>query len=264
MVQALATPVRHSYWVPMVGHAFRILETFYDAETELSLREVSARVQVGKTSALRILFTLNKLGYIDKNPETGKYQLSLKILEAARQSMSGRNLVQIARPYMKELRSFFGETVNLVVFRGQEIVYVEVLESRQSFRFVTEVGSRAPLHASALGKAIAAFLPEASLQACLKACDLAPLTPRTITSRQRLMKVLEQVRKQGYAFDSEEVELGCCCIAAPILNSQQEAVAALSLAGPSYRVRARRRSMTQHLKRASSSISHTMEVLGLG
>ena len=113
---------RSSYWVPILGSAIKILEVFYGAESDLSLHQVSAKAKVGKTSTFRILYTLDKVGYVEKDPATGRYRLGLKIIAAARKALAGGNLVLVARPYMKKLRDELDETVNLAVLQKEEIV----------------------------------------------------------------------------------------------------------------------------------------------
>src|SRR6185312_4745360 len=254
---------KSNYWVPMVGHAMQVLQTFYDAGMELSLNDVSSRAKVSKTSTLRILYTLGQLGYVDRNLDTNKYQLGVKLVEVSHRAVSGRNLIQIVRPYMSELRSQFDETVNLAVLRNNEIVYVEILESRQSFRMVSDVGARVPLHATALGKVIGAFLPPSTVRAILSNSNMEPFTSRPITSAERFERALQQVRKRGYGVDNEEVETGSFCIAAPILNSDRQAIAAVSIAGPTHRMKPQRRSIIQQVRKAVASISHTVSISGL-
>src|ERR1700730_17050650 len=115
-----------SYWVPMVGSAIRILETFYGATAELSLAQIAALAKVGKTSAFRILFTLEKLEYVEKNLSNGKYRLGLKLISAARKTLVGGDLVQVTRPYLVEVRGEFDETANLAALRKEEIIYLEI------------------------------------------------------------------------------------------------------------------------------------------
>ncbi len=247
------------YWVPMVGHAFRALEAFSDADMELGLQEVSSRAGISKSSAFRILFTLENLGYVTKNPASGKYQLGLKILEAARRARSGRNLVQIARPYMNHLLDRFGETVNLAIFQDGDVVYVEILEGRQAFRMTGDVGARAPLHASAIGKAIAASLPENTIRTLLEEYRMTRLTPRTITSREQYLRELAKIRSRGYSLDEEEVERGAMCVAVPIPGDGLHAEQALSVSGPTHRIRANLKAIVRELTKACSSISQKLQ-----
>ena len=248
------------YWVPMLGHAFRALEAFYEAGGELSLQEVSSRANVTKSSAYRILFTLEHLNYLEKDAVSGKYSLGLKFLEAAGRVRSGRSFIQIARPYMEKLRDRHAETINLAALQNGEIVYVEILESSHSFRMTGDVGSRAPFHASALGKCIAAFIPEAELEAWLEEKPLTRFTSNTITQRGELFKALTKIRQRGYCLDDEEIELGASCLAVPILNRDRLAVSALSVAGPTPRIRAKQKAITQDLKRIAIAISQQMQL----
>ncbi len=247
-----------NYWVPMLGHAFRVLEAFQDADVELGLKGIAGRAMISRTSAFRILYTLEKLGYVTKDPVTGKYRLGLKIAEAARKALSGRKLVPLARPYLQQLNRQFGESVNLAVLQNGEIFYIEILESSHAFRMADTVGSRVPLHSTALGKAIAASLPEEDLRAMLARNRFTRFTPRTITSRRHYLKTLTEVRARGHSFDKEENERGASCVAVPILNSNQRAVAAISVSGPTPRIRAKQRQIVQALKKVSASISSSL------
>ncbi len=250
--------MRLNYWVPMVGHAFRVLEAFQDADVELGLKEIAAHAMISRTSAFRILYTLDKLGYVSKDPATGKYRLGLKIIEAARKALSNRKLVPLARPYLHQLRDELGETINLAVLQNREIFYVDILESSHAFRMADTVGSRVPLHSTALGKAIGAFLPKEDLQAMLNHHKFARFTSRTITHRRQFLKTLAQARDRGYGLDSEENERGASCVAVPILNRHQRAVAAISVSGPTPRIRAKQRQIVQALKKVSASISNSL------
>ncbi len=262
LVKPTSLKRRSSYWVPMVGHAFKVLEAFYDAGMEISLQEISSRAGVSKTSALRILFTLHQLGYVDRNEETGKYQLGFKVVELARETL-GRTLVQITRPYMQQLHVNFNETVNLAVLRNHEIVYVQVIESGRPFRMVTELGSRAPIHATALGKAIVAFLPENDLQLALKSVKFQVWTPRTISTIQHFRRELQKVHKRGYGVDNEEHERGAFCIASPVVNNKGHAIAAVSITGPTHRIKPLRRNIVRQLKRVCAALTRTIQIGGL-
>jgi IclR family KDG regulon transcriptional repressor len=242
---------RSSYWVPILGSAIKILEVFYGAESDLSLHQVSAKAKVGKTSTFRILYTLDKVGYVEKDPATGRYRLGLKLIAAARKALAGGNLVLVARPYMKKLRDEFDETVNLAVLQKEEIVYLEILESPHPFRMTDTIGARIPWHSTALGKCIAAFLPEVRVRAVL-------FTANTITSTREYMEVLTKVRNLGYSVDAEESELGATCIAAPIFGYEDEILGAVSLSGPTPRIQDKQNRAANSLKAVAAAISHSL------
>jgi len=106
---------RPNYHVPMVDHTIRVLEAFPNGDIELSLKETSSRAGVGRTSTLRVLFTLAKLGYIYRNPLTGRYRLGPKVIEFSRRSLPARKIVHAARPYLQQLSKRFNESVCLAV-----------------------------------------------------------------------------------------------------------------------------------------------------
>ena len=249
---------RSSYWVPILGSAIKILEVFYGAESDLTLHQVSSKAKVGKTSAFRILYTLDKLGYVEKDPASGKYRLGVKIIAAARKALAGGNLVLVARPYLKKLRDEFDETVNLAVLQKDAIVYLEILESPHPFRMTDTIGARIPWHSTALGKCIASFLPEDRVRAVLKQSPLKRFTANTITSTREYMEVLTKVRDQGYSLDAEESELGATCIAAPIFGYENVVIGAVSLSGPTPRIQDKQNKVANALKVVAASISRSL------
>jgi DNA-binding IclR family transcriptional regulator len=259
VVNKVRSDASHSkYWVPILGSAIRILEAFYDAESDLTLQQICAKAKVGKTSAFRILFTLDQLGYVDKDPVSGKYNLGQRILAAARKAITSGGLVKIASPHLKRLRDEFDETTNLAVLRKDEIVYLEIFESPHSFRMADTVGARIPWHSTALGKAIAAYLSEDRLKRVLRQSSMKRFTPRTITTLSKYYRVLEDVKKQGYSLDIEESELGATCIASPIFSEDNTVVGALSVSGPTPRMQDKQSRIANSLKEASETIGRSL------
>jgi IclR family transcriptional regulator, KDG regulon repressor len=244
----------------MVEHTLRILKALSQAGTDLSLKDVSARAAAGRTSTFRILFTLAKSAYVQKNPLTGKYRLSTKLMDIARTSAGDQKLVQLARPHLRHLYERFNETVNLAVFQDGEIVYVEILESSRAFRMTAEVGSRAPMHSTALGKAITAFLPEEGLTDLLREYEWTLFTSRTMANRHEFLKALIQVRRQGYALDNEETERGAACIAAAVVDRRQYPLGAISLSGPTHRIRAQKQPIIRQLQKVTVALSKALRV----
>lgn len=257
--KAMKKSIPRNYRVPMVAHTIRILKALAEADAELSLKDISARAGVGPTSTFRILFTLGSLDYIFKNPTSGTYRLSAKLMELAARSLGSQKLVHLARPFMDQLYARFNETLNLAVFQDGEIIYIEIMESRRAFRMTAEVGSRVPLHSTALGKAIAAFLPEDDLKAKLSQCSWLRLTPHTLMTRAEFQRDLARVQKRGYGLDNEETEIGATCVAAPILDAQNHPVAAISISGPTHRIHAQEKLIVRELKRVAAAVSSAIQ-----
>ncbi|MCP5113670.1 MAG: IclR family transcriptional regulator [bacterium] len=145
------------------------------------------------------------------------------------------HLCEAARPSLWELWRATQETVNLAVLEGFEVVYVDCLESPHDLRLVTNVGMRAVFYRTALGKAIAAFLPAERRRLLLESTRFQAFTPTTVASSAEMAPQLEEVRRLGYAVDSEESVLGLRCVSAPVVDASQEAVAAISVSGPTSR-----------------------------
>lgn len=246
------------YWVPILGSAIRILDAFYESDSDLSLHDVCAAAKVGKTSAFRILYTLDKLGYVERDASSRRYRLGLRIAAAARKVLAGGNLVRIARPHLSRLRREFQETINLAALERNQIVYLEILESPYPFRMAETVGAHVPWHSTALGKSIAAHLPEDQVKTILVRAPMKRLTPNTITTVGKFLEALAAVREQGYGLDQEEAVLGATCIAAPIFDGSDGIIGALSLSGPTPRVRGKQDRIANALKIAASAISHSL------
>ncbi|HLT57565.1 MAG: IclR family transcriptional regulator [Limnochordales bacterium] len=223
------------YYIAAVGKALDVLEALRDAE-RLSLAELSERVGQPRSSLFRILDTLECRGYVEHLPDVDGYALGLAAASLAGRHTVSAALRRVARPVLTELAEELGETVNLGMLLGAEVVYVDMVESHYAMRMNVTIGSRSPAHSTSLGKALLAFAgPEVDLQRLLPPA-LPAMTPNTITDREQLLKELKVVRARGWSLDDEENEPGARCVGAPILGNQGSAVAAISVAGPASRL----------------------------
>lgn len=225
----------NDYIVKPVYKALQVLRCLGEERRELSMSEICYRVSLPKTTVFRYLHTLCHAGFVSHDPKTDLYRIGLRVWELGQVVNDIHNLRKLALPSMRELRDTFNETINLGVLDGNEIVYLEIIESRRSLRMQALLGGRDPAYSTALGKAILAFLPENELPVLL------PNTPSARTSKTKVSHVglkqeREQIRQRGYAIDEEENEEGACCLGAPIFDSLGRPVAALSLSAPSSRL----------------------------
>lgn len=205
------------------------------AAPELSLSELARRIGVAKSTAHRTCAVLAERGLLDRTP-SGGYRLGLRFVEyghlaTARSAVRDRGL-----PLLVELRNALGETVQIGVPAGVDVVYVERVEGVRALRYSTENSRRSPLHRSSAGKALLAFHPslvEARLRAGLPAS-----TGYTIVVADVLLAELAKIRKRGYARSVDETELGMSSLAVPVRASAADAavVAAISMVGPTIRV----------------------------
>ncbi len=250
--------ISRDYSVPSVVKCFTILEVFKESEDELSLSEIAQTTGIQKTTTFRILYTLEKTGFVVKTPESGKYHLGPGIFELAGSLFSDRGIVQLGEPYLVELKEQFNETAGLAIRKGEGLYYADLVESLSSLRMVATVGSTAPFHASALGKSVAAFLPEAELKSMILDKPLTPFTEKTMTDAHALRIELEKIRARGYSIDEEEVESGAKCIGAPVFNYLREPVAALSVSGPVSRMEKQQNEIIRAVTGAAEAISRKL------
>ena len=146
-------------------------------------------------------------------------------------------LASFAQPYLDELREMVGETTNLVVLDGNEVVYIAQSESTKLLKLFTQLGAKVPFYCTGGGKAILAYQPKKVQDMVLSNTNFIKYTTNTLSDMEQLKKEFDIIRKQGYAIDNEEREDGVTCIAAPVFDCYGEAVASVSVSGPTYRLK---------------------------
>jgi DNA-binding IclR family transcriptional regulator len=219
-----------------VERALAMLEAVAQSAEGLSNAEISRKLEIPKSSASYILRTLENHGYLIRDAESAKYRVGLKILSLSRGALGGLDIRGIALPVMRRLMQHTGLTCHLAVLDGAEAVYVEKVEPEGFIRMDTWVGRRMRVHATSVGKAIVAYIPQQELEQIIRKVGMERRTPKTITTMPRLLKELEKVRAQGYGVDDEENNLGARCLAAPILDERGKIVASLGLSGTTQQV----------------------------
>ncbi|HHV58124.1 MAG TPA: IclR family transcriptional regulator [Firmicutes bacterium] len=221
--------------VQSVNRALAILEALQAAGEGLGVTEIGTRVGLHKSTVYRLLATLARHGYVEQDPATERYSLGLKLVELGTAVLERLELRDLARPYLKRLMEASQEVAHLVVLQDGEVVYIDKVECPGPVKMYSQLGRRAPAHATAVGKVLLAFLPKAQVDAIL-ARGLPRLTPHTITDPERLRRELRLIRERGYALDNEENELGIRCVAGPIFNHTGQVVAAFSISGLALRL----------------------------
>ena len=213
--------------VKTVERAIRILNLI--SQRDLRLHEISSSLALHKSTASRLLGTLEKNGLIKKDKETKRFRLGLKILDLAYRLQEGLDIRNIAHPYLAELGKLTRETVHLAMLDREEIVYLDKIESSHPVRMYSRIGKRAPSYCMAVGKAILAYLPEKEKNSIIERMEFRKFTNKTIIEPNELREHLELVRKQGYSTDEGEYEPDISCISAPIFDFNQNVVASVSV-----------------------------------
>jgi DNA-binding IclR family transcriptional regulator len=199
--------------------------------------EVARELGVHRSTALRLLGTLERHALVERDPRTAKYRLGRRLPQLARVVTGELDLRHVARPVCEALAASSGETVTLDVLDGDEIVPIEQSTGSTAFVSVNWLGRRTPVHCTASGKVILAFAAD-SIRQRLLARPLVPLTPRSITDVAELEKQLVVARVDGFARTFEELEVGLDAIAAPVFSTDGDVVAAIDVSGPAQRLQA--------------------------
>ena len=199
--------------------------------------EVARELGVHRSTALRLLGTLERHALVERDPRTAKYRLGRRLPQLARVVSGELDLRHVARPVCEALAASSGETVTLDVLDGDEIVPIEQSTGSTAFVSVNWLGRRTPVHCTASGKVILAFAAD-SLRQRVLARPLVPMTPRSISDVAELEKQLAAAREGGFARTFEELEVGLDAIAAPVFSTDGEVVAAIDVSGPAHRLQA--------------------------
>ncbi len=221
--------------VGVISKVLRILEALQGSSGGLPLKAICDRTGIHKSTAHRFLKHLERERYLIRT-EAGAYLIGPRLSQLSPRGNQEATLQAVARPILWELWKSTQETVNLAVLDQGTVLYVDVIESPHEFRLSSRVGTRRSVHVTALGKALAAFLPTEPRENILGSISFQPATSRTIGNLVQFRQELDKIRRQGYAVDDEEAVQGARCVSAPILNSEGEPIAAVSVSGPVTRV----------------------------
>lgn len=224
--------------IQSVRRAAALLKAFDGGPAELGVGELSRKAQLHKSTASRLLATLEREGLLERVPGTEKYRLGFLLVRLAGQATHFGDVRAAARPALVELAEASRETVHLAVLDGDEVINIEQIVGTHIVREANWVGRRTPLHCVANGKALLAFQPAELIERVLAGL-LPRYTERTIADPERLRAELAGVRRLGYATALGEIEEGLNAVAAPVRDASGQVVAAVSVSGPAYRVKAK-------------------------
>ncbi|HEX7960105.1 MAG TPA: IclR family transcriptional regulator [Terriglobales bacterium] len=223
--------------VGVVVKVLKILEAIHDAPAGLQLKQVAKQTAINKSTAYRFLAHLEGEGYLYRD-DAGAYVIGPKLARLGSGINYEESLRKISRPILHKLWMSTGETVNLSVLDGQDVLYLDVIESSHTFRLASQVGSRRPLYCTSLGKAMMAFLSSEQVDELIGSFAFVRNTPHTLIHRTKLKKDLERTHQRGYALDDEEAVLGARCVAAPVFDAGANVAAVVSVSGPITRISA--------------------------
>jgi DNA-binding IclR family transcriptional regulator len=246
----------------VLRNAMEVLELFAEERREIGVTEAAALLRRPKSTTSRWLAAMEEAGFLDRDSASGRYRLGMRLAalgELARQSTS---LQQLARPRLEALARRSGETANLVVLSDGYAVNVELVESPRPIKHVGWLGRRLPLHATAAGKALTAWLGAAGIEDILPA-RLDRFTPATISDRRALLEELERVRELGFAEAWGELEEDLVGLAAPVRDYTGRVVGAITISAPLARVApASAPALAAQVMRAAAELSRALGARG--
>ncbi|SDF21985.1 IclR family transcriptional regulator [Sporomusa acidovorans] len=222
--------------IQSLARAAYILEFIAKNHNSASLTQISKNLGLSKSTVHGLISTLEDFNYVYQDQTTGLYQLGLKLFEMGQVVYASMDLRTIAYPVLVELSRQYEETVHLALLSGNEVVYIEKVDSSRSIRIISQIGGRNPTYCTGVGKVLLAGLPVDKVEKIVETTGMKKLTPNTIDNLSDLKCCLAEVAQQGYAFDLEEIEMGLRCIAAPIKNHRGITIAGISLSGPTNRL----------------------------
>lgn len=227
-------------FINSLSRGLSLLSIVSESPLPLNLTGLSQQLNLRKSTIQRLTFTLQQLGYLRRDMEAKTYHLGPKVLSLGFSVMRTLDLRKVALPFLKEASREIGETVNLAILDGSEIVYVERIKTEQILNINLHVGSRLPAYCTSMGKAMMAFLPREHLEEVLKNMELSPLTAYSTKSKRELREELKKVRVRGFSTNNEELSIGLRSVAAPVRNFTGEVIGAVNIAVPSIRVSLRK------------------------
>ncbi len=232
-------PPKPNNLVQTIERVSLILDMVGQNPQGMSIRDLSAGLGLPKGTIHRLLSSLSYFGYIRQDPETKSYFLGLKLMELNAQLANQLDLRKVAESILRELAEKTKQTAHMVILDRSEVVYIEKIETQQpasGLKMASRVGSRNPVHSSAVGKVLLACGPDEAAESFLREKGLPQRTVNTITDPALFREHMRIVRSQGYAVDDEENELGIRCLGAPIFDGRGRPLAAISVSGPVFQM----------------------------
>lgn len=249
-----------SYRLQSLDRVLSILELLGESEVPLSLAEICRKVNLHKSTVHRALMVLERGMLLERTPKNS-FRLGLKLYDWGNRAVQQMDLRARIRPFSRRLATQLGETIHLGVLQKASVVYLDKSGAKSRACSGSKTGSSNPAYCTSMGKAMMAWLPPAAVNALVDQIDFVPLTDKTIRNREKLLEVLERVRRRGYSVDDEEVEAGVRCIGAPIFNASHLPIAALSVSTLTSRLPPHRVPLlAERLMRCCAEISASLSI----
>lgn len=226
---------KRSKTIASVEKAVKVIEYMARSDHDMGVTEIANGLNYGISATYHMLNTLRQCDVIEQDERTRKFKLGLKLWQIGLLAYRQNHISSVLMPYLKKLKNLTGETANLIIMNGDRVVYIAQEESDRLVRMFTEAGATEQLHCTAAGKVLLSHKPKKTRELILDRIELDRYTDKTIVDKEEFARELDQVRERGYGFDNEERELGVSCIGAPVFNLNDEAIACITISGPTER-----------------------------
>lgn len=223
-------------YVQTLERSLDILEVLAHTEEPLGVTEIGNRISLHKSTVHRILQTLCYRGYVEKEKENERYKLGIKIVELGIRFFNDLEIRKVAGPVIEDLAKTLDEVVHLVLHDDGEVVYIDKRESSHVVSMRSKVGRRAPMHCTAVGKALLSTMSEQEVMHILESKGMPRYTPNTMTESEALMKDLREIKQTKISVEREENEVGIICLGTPVFDYSGRAIGAISVSGPAARM----------------------------
>jgi IclR family KDG regulon transcriptional repressor len=244
--------------VQVLDRALDIVELLSKEQHGLSLTDIARRLDLHKSTVYRLLQSLKDRGYIEKTAE-GNYRLGMEWIELSSIHLNNLELKTEAQPLLRELAGLVNNTVFLAMHQDDEVIYIDKMETHNSLRKYSIIGTRAPLYCTALGKAMLTGRSATEIRQTFKHRKLKGYTPKTFTDVDRLVAEIDKTRARGWSIDDEEYEKGLRCIGAPIRDYRSQVIGAVSTSGSIAMIpRQKVKEIAGHVKKMALEISQRM------
>lgn len=260
------TEVNQRQFVQSMARGFLVLAKVCRNETPLSLSELAKESDLSIGAIQRLTYTMEKIGLLERDRRTKRFRVGPRMISLALSITGNLELKKVAHPFMQALSDEIGEVVGLGALEGERIILLEIIHTRQLLNINMNIGAVVPPHATSLGKAILAFLPDNRVEEILSCHDLTQFTSSSITSVESFKNQLEQVRARGFATAFDENAQGLTSIGAPVKNHDGEVTAALTIMVPSMKITktkftsAFKKKVAQTADQISLAMGHLQEV----
>ena len=254
-------PAINGHHYSSLRNALRLLNLFSVDEPELQLQAIATRLEIGQSTAYRLVHTLIEEGFVMRDPSAKSYRLAASVLAMGHTIITKVDLCHHSIDILEKLAENTGETAHISVFKDNQVLYLLKIDSSNPVHLLSHAGKKNPIHCTSTGQILLAYQTDSIINKVIER-ELIGYTKKTITESMKLKNVLQIIRKKGYAVSQEELHKGVVSIAAPVINKKGEILASVSIAGPISRINQNNiPKLTKQVQQAANEVAQKLSLL---